>query len=727
MILSIINFKHQTPILNSIIFIFLFTALLCLNSSCVKAEDIIPKPKNYQAKGYWITLDNKWVIVTDTSSTDSLFVATLLKEHLRENLSLDICIMNEANMPTNNRILLLSPSLNGSLKAHIEKRSMPLPATLPKQGYAINMFADQQNEIIVCSSSPEGLFYGIQTLIQVIKGSSVKAIAVFDSPDHMIRGVDMALSPSMKINDTYPQFTFRHKTTIDHLASLKINMITQLTNNHFFNNSPTYIAAYKEMAEYCKKRHIEYVPNIGSLRTFSWVPFDLAEGWWIKDEPFIFNDKGLAVPLKPPSDLLHNLDYSIDKGVKLSSLGWKTTGTVEIDNAVRYKGHSSIKISNGGLTLELPVEPNSHYQLIAYGIGARPALVLRALFGVLGANNYKTYDYSESGRQQWFKFGVILKAGDNVSRIRVELSSLKGVSWMSGIKLFRIDGSLKNIIRCKTTDIKIFNPDNKQQYVNGIDYEILNGETNKLYDEDLRPFTIRALPNGNISRNQKVLVDYDAVLYWSRIHSANQPPCISDDRIYKEYYYPAIDRVMDNLKPKIIHFASDEIRGFNRDSRSRKRGLTNAQLYAEWLNKINAYVKAKDPGCRVLVWHDMISPYSAGGKDTSQLSFGGTLGRMAEATEKDMISKDVIIAIWYYNNKYLYEMTDTINYYNSKGYYFLGSPWYDRDNITTWSKLLIGKKGSLGGMDTDWGHSNVLYKQDSHFPIYADIFWNSRY
>ncbi len=125
--------------------------------------------------------------------------------------------------------------------------------------------------------------------------------------------------------------------------------------------------------------------------------------------------------------------------------------------------------------------------------------------------------------------------------------------------------------------------------------------------------------------------------------------------------------------------------------------MSNTQLFAEWLNKINAYAKSKDPNCRVMIWDDMVSPFHNGGTKDYQLKYGGPPGMMAEVIEQNMIDNNVIMNIWWYRNSSLNRMIAATQFFSKRGYNFLGAPWYDLENIQSWSELLLNRPGSLGG------------------------------
>jgi hypothetical protein len=715
------NYFHHLTCVHYFSLIFLCTLVLAFMAISESwSGTIIPRPQVIKDKGFTLAMDDDWVIVTDINDKEYEFCATWLINKLVRFHSLNMSIIPFEKMPSTKKILLGNPNKNEYIAEEAQKNGITFPSTLGEQGYTIDVISGQSEEILILADTQQGSFYGIQTLLQIIAARRVQGVSIVDYPDHQIRAVDMGRSGSTKISAEQTRLTEAQKTSIDYLAGLKVNMLAEEDSTRFFNASAPYMTAYKELVDYCKQRYIDFVPMIGSLRNNSWVPFELSEGWWIKDEIFSFGSDNFAVAEYPMADLLADQSPGILDSVNLKETKWNITGVAYIDTSTRYSGQNSLKIESGQIYIKLPVRADSHYQLSAYVKGTSPVISVSA-FDKNGVRQFCQSDYSSKEANEWTKVGIIIKSLPDTVKVVIAINGRNKPVWVSNLRLWRIDGALRNVIRTKNTDIQVTSLNKTETFILGTDYVILNGEISKKYDERLEPFKIKRIPSGRILPGEKVLISYDALLYWALTHPANQPPCVSDDKLYSDYYYPAIDRVVAQLKPKIINFASDEIRGFNRDSRSRRRGITNAQLFAEWVNKIAAYVKSKDSALQVMIWDDMVSPYHNGGEDDYQLKYGGSSGRIAETIEKEMIDKSIIMNSWWYSNRYYASMVQDINLFESKGFSYFGAAWNSGDNIRTWSELMLKKQRSKGGWLTNWGESDNLL-----VPQFADEFWKSR-
>jgi hexosaminidase len=136
------------------------------------------------------------------------------------------------------------------------------------QSYTI----DTRNDILhVMSGTQAGLWYGVQTLIQIIgqhSGGSIPHMRIEDFPDFQRRGVMLDIS-----RDKVPTMETLYEL-VDRLASWKINEL-QLYTEHTFayrrhrkvweNASPMTGEQIMLLDRYCKDRFIDLVPNQNSF------------------------------------------------------------------------------------------------------------------------------------------------------------------------------------------------------------------------------------------------------------------------------------------------------------------------------------------------------------------------------------------------------------------------------------------------------------------------------
>lgn len=136
------------------------------------------------------------------------------------------------------------------------------------QGYQLSITPHQ---ILIKGSDAAGLFYGVQTLRQMIfqsPGKKLPCMEIKDWPDFLNRGVMLDISR----DKVYRMDTL--KMLIDEFASWKFNQL-QLYTEHTFayaghetvwkDASPITPEEIKELDQYCQERFIELVPNQNSF------------------------------------------------------------------------------------------------------------------------------------------------------------------------------------------------------------------------------------------------------------------------------------------------------------------------------------------------------------------------------------------------------------------------------------------------------------------------------
>lgn len=124
--------------------------------------------------------------------------------------------------------------------------------------------------IEIISDGVRGVFYGLQTLCQMLKNGNgiLKTCEVFDAPDLAARGFyyDITRGRVPKVEHL--------KNVIDKLANFKINMLQLYVENAFEFKEyveitrPENMLTAKEIQEidtYCRERFIEFVPSLSTF------------------------------------------------------------------------------------------------------------------------------------------------------------------------------------------------------------------------------------------------------------------------------------------------------------------------------------------------------------------------------------------------------------------------------------------------------------------------------
>jgi hypothetical protein len=268
---------------------------------------------------------------------------------------------------------------------------------------------------------------------------------------------------------------------------------------------------------------------------------------------------------------------------------------------------------------------------------------------------------------------------------------------------------LLNVIREENSNIIITNQEKNVTYKENEDYVIFDGELLYPYGEENKATQIKRTLKGRIKENQKVLISFNRVKnIKNRWISWSIPYCPASNNTYK-IIEDVLSNVITFLSPKYISIGHDEIIGMNKDQRTLKMQMTNAELLAFDINTIYDITKLIDPNVKLMMWDDMLNPWHNGGNDDYQKPFGGKIGATSKAVE--MIPNDIIILIWWYENKDRFnKMKNSISFFSNYGFPYLVAAWKNQDNISKWMEIIDEKDHANGFIITTWDGFDENYK-----------------
>jgi hypothetical protein len=249
---------------------------------------------------------------------------------------------------------------------------------------------------------------------------------------------------------------------------------------------------------------------------------------------------------------------------------------------------------------------------------------------------------------------------------------------------------LVNIIYNESSPIIITNTAKTVTYEEGKDYKVIAGVTAYPYYAGNKPWKIKITEAGRIKEGDSVLASYNYAPQGSISY------CPSEPRVH-EIMKNAIQSTIDLFHPAYIHIGHDEIRRMGRDSRCKNRGMTNAELLAEDLSRMNGYAKERDPKIRVMIWSDCLDP-----------EFNAPAHKL-ESTA-DWTPKDIIMCNWWYNGgpKHAKKERRMLEYFGSKGFVTTGaSCGYNLRNSYEWAQACVdenknGANKCQGIIYTSW-------------------------
>lgn len=229
-----------------------------LNTSVIPLSvlNVIPYPRNVKFEGEDFRINGKLMIVNDKNAVAAdRFTAEELVRDLKSKWNIQAQIGNEGTGPA----IVLT-------RRHA-------PKTIPDQGYQLTT---SKNKIVINAGSDEGLFYGTQTLLQLIKE---------DASSHKVQGITITDWPDIKKRAVH--YDTKHhqdkasyvKSFIKELAGYKINMLVWEWEDKFAYPSHPEIGApgaftmseMQELTRYAQKYHIQIVPLVQGLGHVSFI------------------------------------------------------------------------------------------------------------------------------------------------------------------------------------------------------------------------------------------------------------------------------------------------------------------------------------------------------------------------------------------------------------------------------------------------------------------------
>ncbi len=236
------------------------------SSSSTATLQLIPTPQRVvYGQGRFAFSPNAKILLGNPKDQEDLFAASQLSEELQAELNIHLAFTKTLKGKT---IVIGQPARNKVLQGALKNAGLSLPTELGNEGYVLHVSSSQ---IIIAANSGAGVFYGVQTLKQLIRsnreGNSIPCLTITDWPALRYRGWmnDISRGP-------IPTVAFL-KEVIKKMAEHKQNFFTLYTEHVFRLKSHPEIAPAdgvtpEEIAEltfFAKKYYIELVGNAQSF------------------------------------------------------------------------------------------------------------------------------------------------------------------------------------------------------------------------------------------------------------------------------------------------------------------------------------------------------------------------------------------------------------------------------------------------------------------------------
>jgi hexosaminidase len=261
-------------------------------NDAVRALKVLPAPKEVHiAEGRMAIKPSTTILI---SNAEDRTAAETLQEEIHARTGMKLAIESVTGAPRTTGNISLGRLTDRGLRAYLESQGVKTGDELGNQGYVIRV---TDSGVLVAGRSAQGLFYGVQTLRQLLReeaGASANA-AVVTSRARVPALHMQLLIPALTIRD-WPSMEWRGVSddisrgpipTIDYLkmqirtlAEYKINLLGFNMEHVFdFQTQPLVppkeaalsAAEIKEIVEYASKYYITILPEqqgFGHLRQF---------------------------------------------------------------------------------------------------------------------------------------------------------------------------------------------------------------------------------------------------------------------------------------------------------------------------------------------------------------------------------------------------------------------------------------------------------------------------
>lgn len=234
-----------------------FGLIVCF-ADVVQAQDrisIIPQPRQVTANGEKFSLDRAHIVLADPRSAEDRFAATDFGQEF------GLKIMNARDR----KAILIGQIGVQVVEAVLKNAKINVPANLDPEGYVLHVGT---TGVIVAGGSAAGVFYGLQTLKQLVRG---------DGPAAFIPGVDIVDWPAMRWRGVSDDISRGPVPTVDYIkrqirtfAAYKLNLHSFYMEQTFASSAHPLIGPeggsltpdeIRELVAYAKSYHVELVPE----------------------------------------------------------------------------------------------------------------------------------------------------------------------------------------------------------------------------------------------------------------------------------------------------------------------------------------------------------------------------------------------------------------------------------------------------------------------------------
>ncbi len=229
-----------------------------------QVPQLIPQPREFQATSQPFRVTTQLEIVLLIPNTrDDRFAAEVLQNELKVDTGQEFPIIAAQAPPTDRPAIVLGYASSPVMGAWLKRQNMAVQP-LGDQGYVLDV---EPNQILVAGKDSAGLFYGVQTLRQLIVGEGQDArilgVRVSDWPALLYRGtqVDMSRGPVPNLNYL--------KRIVRAIAEFKMNQLYMYMEDSFRLEGQPLVGLlsdtltrddWRDLVSYAAHYHVDIIP-----------------------------------------------------------------------------------------------------------------------------------------------------------------------------------------------------------------------------------------------------------------------------------------------------------------------------------------------------------------------------------------------------------------------------------------------------------------------------------
>lgn len=232
---------------------------------------VAPAPKSMDLTGSDFSVTGNTLIILPDSPTDAdRFAAECLNEELRDIYGLDLKVVSAGQVQTaRNFIALGEPGRNSLLDRLSSEIGLEPPAQ--EEGYALKA---TRPFVLVAGRDVKGTFYGVQTLLQLLKptvdGAAVSGAVITDWPSMKVRGAHVFIGSEVR--------PFMEKLIRRIFSRHKLNFLLIQADYTKWDAEPKMWLPWstdkkdlKAIVDYARLHHMDVAPLVQSLGHSEWM------------------------------------------------------------------------------------------------------------------------------------------------------------------------------------------------------------------------------------------------------------------------------------------------------------------------------------------------------------------------------------------------------------------------------------------------------------------------